>query len=168
MDGSFRAYEQVRDKMTAMEFWRDLEARFRTLQSQKVPVQGIPWHDDSLHAHWLSSGWSDTGDPWRFRGADPTIRVKFEWLAERAAVELGHEGGRSGVVFWLDLLKRDSPNYRVTGSGSGDGGVTRDQHGKIERVCEASADYCIRLETQDLINVSWPTAKSERSLTETQ
>lgn len=127
--------------MTAVEFWRDIEARFRALQSRS---------HDSLYAVWLSTGWSETGDQWRLRGADRTVRVNFEWSAERAAVELGHHGGRSAVVFWLDLLKHESPNYKVTGSGSSDNGVTRNEHGKIKRVCEASADYCLRLETQGI------------------
>jgi hypothetical protein len=158
-------------KMAKSEFWRDIEARFRAIQSRKVPVHGVPWHDDSLYAVWLASGWSDTGDPWRLDGADHTVKVNFEWLAERAAVELGHPGGRSAVVFWLDLLKRDSPNYKGTGR-IGDNGLTSAAHGKIDRVCEASADYCVRLETQDRIRgaseVQPLITKNDRTLTEAQ
>jgi hypothetical protein len=159
-------------KMPEEEFWRGIEARFRAIQSRKVPVHGVPWHDDSLYAVWLASGWSDTGDQWRLDGANHTVKVNFRWLAERAAVELGHPGGRSGVLFWLDLLKRESPNYKGTGSGSGDKGLTRTEHGKIVRVCEASADYCLRLETQDRIRraseMLSPVAKNDRTLTEAQ
>jgi hypothetical protein len=158
-------------KMAESEFWRDIEARFRAIQSRKVPIHGVPWHDDSLYAVWLASGWSDTGDQWRLDGANHTVKVNFRWLAERAAVELGHPGGRSGVVFWLDLLKRDSPNYKCAGSGSSDNGISRGEHGKIDRVCEASADYCLRLETQDRISgarVPSVITNNGRTLTEAQ
>jgi hypothetical protein len=159
-------------KMAESAFWRDIEARFRAIQSKKVRVHGVPWHDDSLYAVWLASGWSDTGDQWRLDGADHNVKVNFELLAERASVELGHPSGRSAVVFWLDLLKRDSPNYNRTGSGTSDNGITRDEYGKIDRVCEASAEYCLRLETQDRIRRAseMPSAltKNERTLTDAQ
>ncbi len=153
-------------KIADSQFWRDIEARFRAIQSRKIPVHGVPWVDDSLYAVWLATAWSETGDEWRLDGANPTVRVNFEWLAERAAVELGHRGGRSAVVFWLDLLRRDSPNYKGAGGGRELNDLIPAEHGKIDRVCEASADYCLRLETQDRIKATCAMAKDEFNLTE--
>jgi hypothetical protein len=84
---------------------------------------------------WSPDGWSN-GDPWYLTNADHAIRKNFMWAAESASVELGHPAGQSSLFYWLDLLRRDSPYYKPFGPG-----------GKIERVCDASADYCLKLET---------------------
>lgn len=118
------------------EFWRRTEANFHRLQP-RPPQPGEAQHDshNGLCAMWNPDGWS-SGDPWYLTNADGAIRKYFRWAAESAAVELGHPGGPSALFYWLDLLRRDSPYYTPFGPG-----------GKIERVCDASADYCLKLET---------------------
>ena len=47
-------------KIADSQFWQDIEARFRAIQSRKIPIHGVPWVDDSLYAVWLTTAWSKT------------------------------------------------------------------------------------------------------------
>ena len=125
-------------------FWLRMEARFRVLQ-----------RDDGPFAQWSATSYNEAGDQWYIGGADQNAREKFRWAAERVAVELGQPAGRAAVFFWLNLMKRDSPDYR-----SYPGGVGADR-GKIKRVCEASADYCLKLEAKAVAS-KIPTKLPER------
>jgi hypothetical protein len=118
-------------------FWREAEGRFRRLQPPP-PRPGEPSHDshNGLRANWSRDGWSDSGKPWYLNNADEAIKKLFIWAAESASVELGHPGGEEALFFWLDLLRRDSPFFKVFGVG-----------GYIYRVCDASAEYCVKCET---------------------
>ena len=119
-------------------FWRDLEQRFSELQAACR---------DSLQASWTVSRNGTTDYQWRLKEATESARKAFIFLADRAAVELGHKAG-TGWIYWLDLLKRDSPNYRDMafhqGDSNGQGGKTAG--GIILRLCGASAQYCIYCE----------------------
>jgi len=59
------------------------------------------------------------------------IHAVFKWIAERAALKLGHAGGPAAVFFWLDLLK---PNFRGGIHGSLDGTETHHECGSVDRV----------------------------------
>jgi hypothetical protein len=128
-------------------FWADLERRFRELQIEDDRKAVRIGH--FMIASWRSNGgWPATGELWDLNGGTQALRTKFEWLAERAAIRLGHGGGRYAVFFWLDRLRAESPNYRIAGElpvGDGDVAVI----GDVDRVCEASADYCIKCATQE-------------------
>jgi hypothetical protein len=89
-----------------------------------------------LIAHWNPDGWSESGKPWRFSNDTDAIKALFKDVAESAAVELGLSGGEAGVFSWLDLLRRDSPYFKLFPLG-----------GYIYRVCDASAEYCLKCET---------------------
>jgi len=121
--------------MTDLASWRDLETRFRALQ---------PQDREKVFAEWVSIPFHEQGDQWSVRGADERVRTNFKWCAERAAAKLGHPGGSSAVCYWLDLLRRDSPHYRGGMEMVGDGAAR--SGGTIDHVCEASADYCLKLE----------------------
>ena len=109
----------------------------------------------TLRANWISTAWNEQGGKWYLSGSqDKRVREVFGWIAERAALRLGHVGGPTAVFFWCDLLKRGSPNYRgdITGSSRyRNGPERRYEGGVIERVCEASADYCLKLENEDVV-----------------
>lgn len=131
--------------------WRVLEARFRELQ----PKQG-----DGLRANWISTAseapaWVESRprDHWHFSESEDsrTIRI-FTLLAERAAHYLGHHDGESALFFWLDLIKQNTPSFEL---GTGSYSPHREhglrlvsQLGMIRRVCEVSADYCMKLENE--------------------
>lgn len=123
--------------MADTDFWRKAEIRFRRLQP-RPPQPGEVQRDshNGLCAHWNPNGWSDSGDPWYLSNGDHGIAKLFTIAAESAAIELGHAGGPTALFFWLDLLRQDSPFYKPFGLG-----------GYIYRVCDASAEHCLRCET---------------------
>ena len=119
--------------------WADLEAQFRELQAEDT---------HGLIANWTSGTWTDTGEQWYLSGAqNKRLEARFEWTAERAALKLGHPGGPDAVYYWLDLLKGHSPNFRggIQNTTYENGIETHNENGEIHRVCEASADYCLKL-----------------------
>ncbi len=132
--------------MTATEYWRDLESRFQTLHRADIHC---------LTAQWISTFWIEPGEHWKisYRGINPpnlSIRNHFRVLAESAAVRLGHAAESTAESFWLDEMRRDSPNYQG-------GGVYEGVHGKaewgfMEFVCGASASFCLKCETRELLN----------------
>ena len=126
-------------------FWRDLETRFRALHDEQLQDR----KKAGLHAYWNSNPAND--EPWYLGGGPDDIRTNFEWLVEQAALRLGQPGGRNAVFFWLDLLRSESPHYRpINSSHEVKGEETRWERGGIELVCKASADYCIKCETEEL------------------
>ena len=141
--------------MADTTFWEKIATRFCALEPQKRVV-GPAELDDPLQAHWISTSWNEAGDQWYISGgADKAVHKKFEWLAERAAAELGHAGGASAVAYWLELLRRDSPSYQEQGAGKttkSDGSVEECRIGIIQRLCEAAADYCLRCETDRILS----------------
>ena len=123
--------------------WRELEDRFRKLQ----PAQ------KGGCAHWNSKQFGDPPVNWYFSDwHDARAESNFKWTAEHAALKLAHHGGPNAVFFWLDLLREHSPNYRKRGvlATREDGLEEHIDTGTIYRVCEASADYCIKLDNDDL------------------
>jgi hypothetical protein len=131
-------------------FWHDLETRFRELQPDAL-------HD--LQAEWISTAWNDAGEQWFISGGgNERTRKLFSWLAEKAAIRLGEPGGSAAVFHWLDLLKRDSPNFRRAFHGTSwdRGKATEHEGGRIERLCEASADYCLKLENEEMSRAAVP------------
>lgn len=140
--------------LAADEFWRDLEARFRALHNE----QSRGSSNDVLHALWSYIADPDNGTPWSLSGGPARICTQFEWLAQAAAVRLGHSGGPGAVFTWLDRLKAQSPHYK--------GGITgfwrepkvpkevRTDSGLIELLCLASAEYCLKCETDEKTNTT--------------
>ncbi|HEV3277204.1 MAG TPA: hypothetical protein VG860_10350 [Terriglobia bacterium] len=139
------------------DFWDDLEKRFRTLHSQGG------WN---LRADWISTRWNPDGDKWCLGGNTRQERKQFQWLAERAAVRLQHTDVPTALFFWLDLLKDESPNFRVgiTYDYVEGGTVIHATGGRIEKLCEASADYCVRCHTQETIRTRADKADVAREL----
>ncbi|MFN7994868.1 MAG: hypothetical protein U0Q18_14780 [Bryobacteraceae bacterium] len=116
-----------------LNFWGRMASQFRVLQ-----------RDDGPFVQWTAKPYNADGSHWYVGGADHKTREKFRWAAERAAIQLGHNVGNMAVFGWLDLLKRDSPDYKsyIVRDGS--------EAGKIKQVSNASADYCLRLESKQV------------------
>ena len=137
--------------MSDSAFWPHLEAQFRSLQTQG---------GSALRANWLSTAWNEKGDHYYLSGTrggkeGRRVHARYKWLAEKAAVRLGHRGGPSALFFWLDRLKSESPNFRggitLDYFPTQDGPPTHASGGVIEQVCEASADYCLKCEVEETI-----------------
>jgi len=120
---------------TDPEFWLRAKENFRRLQ-HLPPQPGEVAHQshNGLCAIWYL--WRDSDKRWSFDNASDAVKVLFRSAAENAAVELGHSGGTSAVFYWLDLLRSEGIFYRPLADG-----------GEIYQVCNASAEYCVKLET---------------------
>jgi hypothetical protein len=132
------------------QFWCRMEERFRRLQAAP-PKPGEVEHDshNGLCAHWRGEKTPEGWDPWFFSNAGDGTKKLFKRAAERASVELRHLGGPTAVFFWLDLLRQDGLCWESQGD-----------RGHIYRVCFASAEYCLKLETDvqaaaNAMRVAW-------------
>lgn len=144
-------------------FWTDLENRFLRLHKEQASAKG----NGFLHAL------NYDGDKWTVSGSSDSVQRQFEWTVEHAALRLGAPAGKEPMWFWLDLLKKESGYFRPLNGSSNrrrseldsdtlcslereikvsDGGV-------IELPCRASAEYCIRCDTQEQLKAG--TSKSE-------
>jgi hypothetical protein len=121
--------------------WPDVAAQFAKIGRED---------HENVAAHWIASGWTAPGETWNLTGT-PNGRVHqhFKWAAERAAVILGYQPGPQTLFFWLDLLRANSPNYIATPHiRSRDGVTVEDDAGIVHSVCQASEEYCFKLETE--------------------
>jgi hypothetical protein len=143
----------------ADKFWRRAAENFRRLQPPPPrPGEVQHYSDNGLCAYWYQDGAGD-GSPWSLGNATQHIKTLFKFAVQRAAVELGHPGGDSAVYFWLDLLKQEGLYYKRAPGG-----------GEIYRVCNASAEYCLKCEADAIVarrkskggNARTPRAKSAR------
>jgi len=78
------------------------------------------------------------------------IHAVFKWIAERAALKLGHAGGPAAVFFWLDLLKRDAPTSGVESTAAWTEPKRTMSVAAWIELCEAWADYCLKLENENV------------------
>lgn len=145
-----------------IDFWRRLKTEFQELHDEQLQHRGS---DVLLHAFWNSKGFGCAdGSLWDVSGGTDYILTQFKWLAERAAVRLGHPGGPNAVSSWLNHLKAESPHYvdggqqrsqkqefHVDPQGTAEiqDKVTHSKWGKIELLCKASAECCLKCETQE-------------------
>jgi hypothetical protein len=161
-------------KMRSSAFWHDLEKRFISGQAKFGNALGARWigpespDGDAILESRVSYdplGWevggddglsasNSAGERWYIGGtAHQHARTSFAWLAERAAVGLGHPGGQRALFFWLDRLKTKSPCFQDAGGMTRYKDVTiqgNARAGGIDRPFEASAEYCLKLATECL------------------
>src|ERR1700735_5892 len=128
-------------KLSPRRLAASLKKHFRVLYAA-CPRLGAVWD------HIIGSGVSGR---WEIAGEDH--RIRFEALARRAASLLADAGNEDALIVWLEGLKRESPNFRygretfeIDSAGNRAGHL----QGTIERVCEASANYCAVLESRAL------------------
>jgi uncharacterized coiled-coil protein SlyX len=133
-------------------FWTDLESRFLRLHDQQRQER----QDSYVHAFY-------DGNKGTVSGSSENIRKQFEWLAQQAAVRLGFPAETDPVVSWLNLLKKESPHYKplnTTGRRrkseldteemcSWEYEISHLEGGSIDLLCRASAEYCVRCDTQE-------------------
>jgi hypothetical protein len=122
--------------------WRALAASFAEFRKLER---------NRLLASWFPPAWNYPV-PWIISGTDdePYISDRFQELAERGAVLLGQPPGPSAAFYWLDVLRAESPRYRIIRltSGKPDGTPEPDQGGVVVELCAASEQQCYRLETR--------------------
>ena len=125
--------------------WREVAALFSKIRREDQDVLSASYHPD---------GWNAKSDPychWYLSGIDSSrVHEHFKWAAERGAVLLGEQQGPGTLFFWLDLLRKDSPNYNtmIQSRTNKDGSGEDVECGVIRSVCLASEEYCFKLETE--------------------
>jgi hypothetical protein len=122
-------------RSTDPEFSFRAKENFRRLQPLP-PQPGEVAHESHnwLCAIWYS--WRKGSKKWSFDNPSDATKALFRSVAESTAVELGHDGGPFAVAYWLGLLQSEGIFYRALPDG-----------GEIYQVCNASAEYCVKLET---------------------
>lgn len=131
------------EAMVDSKFWLRTEKKFRRLQvppPQPGEVQQA-WHN-GLCAWWTPDGSPDRGtydffDDGYDIEANGNIQRMFQMVAESAGVELGYPDGEAAVFAWLDRLRLAGLYVKPFVEGSQ----------IIHRVCDASAEYCLKCET---------------------
>jgi len=131
--------------MADPDFWLRTEIKFRRLQPPPPkPGEVQRASHNGLCAWWDPDGWHD-GKAYRFfddvndTDSNKNIERMFWNVAESAGVELGYPGGEIAVFAWLDRLRL--AGLYVTGGTSPGSRI-------IHRVCDASAEYCLKCETE--------------------
>ena len=129
--------------MAESKFWLRTEKKFRKLQTPP-PQPGEVQHErhNGLCAWWMPDGWPDDGKGYHLFDdghdveANSNIERLFKNFAESAEVELGHAGGEPAVFAWLDRIRLEGLYVSPFLEGQ-----------IINRVCDASAEYCLKCET---------------------
>lgn len=132
--------------MADQTFWTQLRDEFRSL----------PDPDKQLRALWSSLGWSgDATNPqhWYVAGStDQRLHDLFGYLVERGVLAMGQSLENSSALdFWFDQLRFEGRNYKGGLNGvreNEDRTHVEFEAGEISRICEASADFCLKLANQ--------------------
>jgi hypothetical protein len=126
------------------DFWRDMESRFLALRAE---------YGDGLHAKWIPKPLEGYQHHWYLSGGGDPEQGSFRVLAERAAVELRHSAADDGYLYWLELLRSESPHVRDGGSATyydSQGQLATDQSRVVEALHKTSAEFCLQLESKDV------------------
>jgi len=130
---------------TSSAEWNKLHRKFLRLARDEKRQQRGEGRDRYLHASVSHRHEGGVSNDWYVYEGLEEIRPRFTLLATHAGVALGSRQDPKPLDFWLrhlflDLLENKSKHLRFA-RDKGDDGI-------IERVCEASALYCLRLEKE--------------------
>jgi hypothetical protein len=141
--------EPVPVQISAAFSWKELETRFRDIQS-KAPVR-------QKVSAWFTRTESHSGsvtEEWRVEG-NPAFRVEFEQLATIAARKLDYTTSENATKYWLgrvrewmqweNLDKSGDLAWLPTGYEDFEGHRNTAQHLFTERIAELSGMFCMEL-----------------------
>jgi DNA-binding XRE family transcriptional regulator len=131
--------------MATSDFWQSLASQFQALHDFHGTLR-FDWH--------YQVGGGAVGQ-WRPAGtASGSICSHFESLARRAAVEIPNKETSDLLIAWLEALRQDGSNF-IMGpyliEKNEDGSEAAHYlTGSIYDACEASANFCRKLESRAL------------------
>lgn len=140
----------------AMDLWKRFHNDFKALMEEEDRIVRQRELRDRFHVDVIYEESEEFGS-WSFSSsATESLQARFELLAAEAGIALGSPSGTSPHVYWLhrlfvDLRANNSQHIRIYNEG---GGI-------IERLFEASATYCARLNRQSLENAVSVRERSE-------
>lgn len=111
-------------------FWRDLETRF----------QALPNPGEGLKATFGAGQWWIVPCARIDELQGKQLKQSFNDLAKKGAIAAGAPSGAILIDYWLDLLRKEGPDFYLMDAH--DGG------GRIEDPISASAIYCVTRETR--------------------
>lgn len=129
--------------------WKELERRFREIQSRTSPDQNVTsvffrteWDSGSVEEEWVSSG-------------NVALRKDVEYLGSIAARKLGTAPGNDPHKDWLDRIRvwvqqtglDEDRNYSWPSFGSvtQNGMIGKTESMSLENLAELSAKFCMNL-----------------------
>jgi hypothetical protein len=142
--------------MAFSDFWRDIAIQFRTIPE----------------AFTLSAAWAnfDNVGPgkWGLQGSK-AAKYSFEALATRAGKEIADASASDLLTAWLDKLREghfefSEMGFTITQDREGNETSRRCHYGRIEFVCDASANFCKKLEA-DALRAEFDAQKQTRKIT---
>jgi hypothetical protein len=129
----------------AANIWRKIKNGFRALMEEEDRIVQQGGLSGWCYAHINCPDSRDPGGSWVGSIAKESLQARFELLATEAAIALGSPAETIPHVYWLHRLLLD-----LRGNDSNHVRFYSDTVGIIERLFEASAVYCTRLERLSL------------------
>jgi hypothetical protein len=130
-----------------MDLWKRFYNDFKALMEEEDRIVRQRELRDWFHVDVIYEESGEFGS-WSFASsATESLKARFELLATEAGIALGSPPETSPYIYWLhrlfiDLRANNSQHLRIY----------NDAGGTIERLLEASATYCVRLNRQSLDN----------------
>jgi hypothetical protein len=123
---------------TNSAFWRDLEAKFRALPDPAGRLIAM-LSDGQWHVY---DGPNDERERER-------LQELFRSMARRAAIAAGVPTRANALDGWLNLLREESPHFRVRHGTHEENGVEiHEVGGYVQGLALASAEYCMERATR--------------------
>jgi hypothetical protein len=131
-----------------MDPWKRFHNEFMALMEEEDRIVRQRDLGDWFQGHVIYGESGEFGSWSLANSATESLQARFELLATEAGIALGSPPGTLPRVYWLhrlfaDLRANNSQHIRIYDIANGTGGI-------IERLLEASATFCSRLDRRSL------------------
>jgi hypothetical protein len=128
-------------RVRAMNPWKKFQNDFKALMDEEDRIVQQRQPKEWLYAYFTFQDSGELGSCSILNNTSESLLARFELLATEAGLALGSPPGTSPLEYWLHCLFLE-----LRASDSGLIRVYSDVNGILERLCEASAIYCARLD----------------------
>lgn len=136
--------------------WSGLSKKFKELQFEENRLVQQRTASEWLYGHFSYRESGESSSWWVEGETTENIRAEFELLATEGGIALDSVAGTPPQEHWLHNLVCD-----LRADGSKHLRLFSDRGGIVERLCEASAIYCMRLDRRWLEKTRMPIAPPE-------